>query len=465
MTIFTRKTFYLSTSLLLLTLVYTPISSASNHIDYAAGPIAFIKRTLVQIPDAFHIPYNGTHKEAFPKGFQPGIGSSIAYKFKDAKNNQYFYVLSDRGPNSEAPSLSNGTRAQIFPTPHFVPFIGIVRVSENHEATLIDTIPISTSARFMSGLPLPPKYSHQQVVPLSETLLPLQFDMYGIDPESITSDQNGHIWISEEYVPSIIEVSPDKGQMIRRLSPGDGLPEILKERQTNRGFESIAATPNGKIYSVMESTLDVNQETKSSAQFIRVVEFNPKNGLTRMFAYPIEPGLYIDNAEVKIGDISAINNHEFLIIEQGITVNGSMQNNVFKITMKHATDISDIALEDDQALEYGTLDDLKPVKMIKKHHLFNLRDYGWQPKKLEGITYIDDKTIAVTNDNDFGMAGTSIASEKTMLTNYRIDENQSLQFCGDVVQGESLKLQPKKPHLGHTHLWIIHLTKPLSEMQ
>jgi hypothetical protein len=37
--------------------------------------------------------------------------------------------------------------------------------------------------------------------------------------------------------------------------------------------------------------------------------------------------------------------------------------------------------------------------------LVNLADLGWRLEKFEGLAVVDDATIAVVNDNDFGIAG------------------------------------------------------------
>lgn len=47
-------------------------------------------------------------------------------------------------------------------------------------------------------------------------------------------------------------------------------------------------TPNGKVYAMLQSTLNIDGETKSTAQFIRLVELNPVSGATRTLAYPLD---------------------------------------------------------------------------------------------------------------------------------------------------------------------------------
>ncbi len=81
--------------------------------------------------------------------------------------------------------------------------------------------------------------------------------------------------------------------MRRNFAPAGGLPEVIQFRQPNRGCESLAVTPGGKLVMAIQSTLempDVGADHRpgipAKRPFIRLVEFNPANGATRMFAYP-----------------------------------------------------------------------------------------------------------------------------------------------------------------------------------
>lgn len=44
-------------------------------------------------------------------------------------------------------------------------------------------------------------------------------------------------------------------------------------------------------------------------------------------------------------------------------------------------------------------------RLASTKEIINLRDYGWDMEKAEGLTLLPDhQTIAVVNDNDFGVA-------------------------------------------------------------
>ena len=74
-----------------------------------------------------------------------------------------------------------------------------------------------------------------------------------------------------------------------------------------------------------------------------------------------------------------------------------MQNLIYMIDINGADE-----MVNNGDLEYGKLKKLNPVK---KELVLDLRKYGWDIEKAEGLTVLPDgKTIAVVNDNDFGIA-------------------------------------------------------------
>lgn len=115
-----------------------------------------------------------------------------------------------------------------------------------------------------------------------------------------------------------------------------------------------------------------------------------------MYAYPVDKN-YKNFSNAKLGDITSIGNDEYLLIEQG-KQNGKMQNLIYKVDLKNATTV-----DTNGDLEYGKV----PQNFVpaKKELLLDLRQYGWNIEKAEGLAILPDRqTIAVVNDNDFGIA-------------------------------------------------------------
>ena len=100
---------------------------------------------------------------------------------------------------------------------------------------------------------------------------------------------------------------------------------VFKYRKNNRGFEGIAITPNGKIYSLIQSPiLFPDKSTGEGSRIHRILEIDPITNATKMFAY-LNDGIIgssganqIRLRDWKIGDMTAINDTTFLVIEQAL---------------------------------------------------------------------------------------------------------------------------------------------------
>ena len=79
---------------------------------------------------------------------------------------------------------------------------------------------------------------------------------------------------------------------------------------------------------------------------------------------------------------------------------------------------------DGKALEYASAEELQDdVVFAEKELLLDLRDYGWTAEKAEGLCMVDENTIAVINDNDFGIVTVTedAANEDADITDYVYD--------------------------------------------
>ena len=134
---------------------------------------------------------------------------------------------------------------------------------------------------YMTGLPIAPGETGSSLeIPLLPTMDKLNYDANGMDPEGIAVDKQGNFWISDEYGPFIAKFSKN-GQLIEKLKPGNGLPEVLKYRIPNRGMEGLSISPSGKVFSSVQSILDINGET-NNALFTRIVMYDPKTKKTNV---------------------------------------------------------------------------------------------------------------------------------------------------------------------------------------
>ena len=400
-----------------------------------------------------------TSISSFADGIPAGFGSGIYFKEKDKNGNLYFYVISDRGPNGDGPVFvenSDKSASKFFPAPNFTPSIAIVKVGKDG-AQVVDKIEIKANNKKITGLPIPNGIvGATNEIALSESLEKLGYDQNGLDTEAILVDKKGNFWISDEYGPFIANIDAKTGNILEKFSPGTGLPEVIKYRQANRGMEGLAINKDGILYGVVQSTLDINGETANTAQFLRVVEMDPKTKKTKMYAYPHDVKDYKKSKDAKIGDMASIGDNKFLIIEQGKMANKQMKNMVYIMDLSKATDITDKKINGKE-LEYekGNLN----IELIKKVPLLDLRTYGWEEEKAEGLAVIDEKTIAITSDNDFGIGMDVINGDKEKLTEYLVENEKRVS-----LNGQEVKVQFKVVPTGtSSKLWIIQFPKAISE--
>lgn len=367
-----------------------------------------------------------------------GIGSGLQFKEKTPDGNLLFYSITDRGPNFSINNLKFGSEefsGLVFLDPNFTPFISLIKVIPKVSANVIDYRFVTKHYQSAAGIM---EHSALEANPLTASLKPVPHPSFGPDTEGIAIDKDGNFWIGDEYGPSIIYADRN-GSAIKTYTPGNGLPEILRHAILNRGIESISIAPNGKVYAILESMLKIN---KDNARFARMLELDPVTDKVRMFAYPLSGDSSVIIAKTKISDLATISDTIFLVAEQNTNSEKQMTHNIYKIDIKDVTDISDMKLPSGKELEYGNLLDLQNIRMVKKELFMNAEKYGWRHEKLEGLAIVDDHTIAITNDSDFG------------VSEIKVNKHCYKKDCA-VIESVADKLDE------HTYLWIFNLHKSL----
>lgn len=405
-----------------------------------------LKKFDIEVPSQFMVPYSGDESE-FKDGFKTGFGSALAFKNINSDGTIEFYALTDRGPNADIPKyLKDGKSVpgKFFPAPNFTPSIGILKV-DNKKAEIIDKIELKDSTgKNITGLPLPlNRIGSTGEVALDLNMNSLGYDINGLDPEGIAIDKDGNFWISDEYGPFIIKVDKN-GKILEKLEPGNGLPEIVKHRIPNRGIEGLTIDKNGNIYAAVQSTLNVDGKTKDTAIFTRVLKIDPDTKEVKTFAYPIDKN-YKSNSAAKIGDIYAVDENKLLIIEQG-KQKGKMENLIYLVDFSKADDITTLGNLESKG------NDLK-IKLGEKKLVVDLRKHGWDTEKAEGLTLLpDNKTIAIINDNDFGMAISEDVSP------YHYNENEKQLYLNNKATNQKLTL---KKNTETSQLWLVTLKEEI----
>ncbi len=410
--------------------------------------------------DAYQLPYKGNEK-AFNHHINPGYGSALALKSVKADGTMEFYAITDRGPNGDIPTyVKDGKKmsGKFFPTPNFTPSIGIIKVNPAKDrADIIASIPLKVNGKPISGKPIPSGLTGStNEVALDFKMNDLGTDRNGLDTEGLALDKDGNFWISDEYGPFIAKVDK-KGNILEKYGPGMGLPKILADRVPNRGSEGLTVDEKGRVFALIQSPLNVDGKTAKTAKYTRIVEFDPVTKETTMYAYPVDTG-YKNTGAAKIGDITSIGKGQFLMIEQG-KQHGEMQNLIYKVDLNGATPIAD-----NGDLEYGRLDG--KIVPAKKELVLDLRAQGWNIEKAEGLALLPDrKTIAVVNDNDFGMdidvKDSAVADPE--VSDYTYDSHKKAMIYNKDNKVHKVKISLKKnaPTEQESQIWFFTLPKAL----
>ena len=466
--------------------------SPSPSATAVPGPVVQVitpEKAQLSMDAAYRVPYIGTNPDtaaAHPDGFSLAVGSGLAYIGKDPSGGLLFWGVTDRGPNADSPDYlgadGNSSKSKVFPAPEFVPKFAKILLKDG-KATVLSTLDIlSSTGQGVSGLPVPVgAVGNSKEIALNESLAVLGkgYDENGIDPEGIALEADGkHAWISDEYGPFLARVDMATGRIVKKLAPGSGLPEIIKNRQPNRGAEGVAITPSGKVYLIVQSIMEM-PDTKlgdgstaktNKAPFVRLVEYDPVSEATRQFAYPIDVAAYEKAKDAKIGDLVAINDTQFALIEQGsYQADDTVHNLIYTIDISTASDISHAKLANGLDLEYAsTLAELQAagVNLVRKGLVADLRkDHGWTAEKMEGLTLVDPYTIAIINDNDFGVKASLVDSLGASFKPDNCTVNAALQWSGKKCAGTA----PYRYTVGKADaaesaidLWLLRLPKSLA---
>ncbi|QLA16037.1 esterase-like activity of phytase family protein [Desulfolutivibrio sulfoxidireducens] len=441
-----------------------------------AADLPTVEKYGIDIPKTWNIPAPDAAKAAFPDGFPMGEGSGMSLAERLPDGSLVFWVVGDRGPNADSPKYlaKEGEKAKdskIFPAPDFVPQYGKVKVSGGKaEVIELHTI-LDASGQPISGRPLEKgAVGSTGEVPLGMDMAVLSFDAEGLDPEGIDVDKkDGSLWLCDEYGPFLINLDAATGKIKKKYAPGQGLPAELAARQPNRGFEGLTVTPANKVVAAVQSILDNEGDVKASkAPFIRLVELDPATGAVRTLAYPHDVEAYKSSAAAKIGGMQALSDTKFVLVEQAKGKDGTMRNVLYVVDISGATDISGKVAPDGKPLESAA--DLAALSAMgvtpaTKTRLVDLVDLGWTAEKAEGIALVDEATLAVSSDNDFGLA-------LTVTDPAQGDDGKKIDDPGKYVltsQGKMLykdKEVPTKFGIKASgepgFLWILRFDKPLT---
>lgn len=238
-----------------------------------------------------------------------------------------------------------------------------------------------------------------------------------LDTESVRQDKYGHLWFGDEFGPYLVKTDATGKVLSRDVSlPGVYAPENAYRGATpanlggSRGFEGMAINQGGdRLYTLLEGTV-----TGDPAKTLRINEFNVDTN-----AYSAGSWLYkLDANGTNIGDMTAINDHEFIVIERNgatATGGGTPFKKLFKI------DLGKVGA--DGAVEKTELVDLMNIADPNDLNGDGRTTFDFPYVTIENVHVIDAHTLLVVNDNNFpGGGGRSLASDNTEFLKIHLDQ-------------------------------------------
>jgi hypothetical protein len=228
------------------------------------------------------------------------------------------------------------------------------------------------------------------------------------DIESMRQDKNGNLWFGEEFGPFLLKADAS-GKILRSEV---GLPDVKAPQNPylaggtpnlggSRGFEGMAINTAGdKLFTLLEGSV-IGDPAKS----LRINEFDIDTE-----QYTGQQWLYkLEGAGTNIGDMEAVSDHEFLVIERnGATATGG------------GTPFKKIYLADTNVVDANGF-----VKKTEIVDLMNIADpddlnsdgsnvFTFPYVTIEDVLLLDASTLLVINDNNFpGGGGRSLAPDQT----------------------------------------------------
>jgi len=369
------------------------------------------------------------------KVYNGGFGSAIV---QDPSDKKVFYLLTDRGPNIDG-TVAN---SKVFARPDFVPQIGKFRLTGD-QLVLEQTILLKNEKGInLNGLPNPVGQGFSGELALDVMGNTFSNSADGLDSEGMAMAADGSFWVSDEYGPHLVHFDAS-GKTIERINPfgtgvgGRKIPAVFALRRPNRGMEGLAITPDGKtLVGIMQFPLyNPSAAAVSGSLVTRILAYDILTGTSKQYVYLIDRANLQANSE-----IVAISNTAFLVLERdgeyATNANkATVIKKIYKIDIAGATDISDPANGATGKLFGGlTVEQLKDAATLKSNGITPvtktlvadlMTDIStlYPHDKAEGLAIINSTTIAVSNDDDFGVSGVGAYMSKILPATNTVDKN------------------------------------------
>ncbi|BAZ85375.1 choice-of-anchor I family protein [Dolichospermum compactum] len=408
--------------------VSNEVSNTVSFYEIASQP----KLTTYEFQNLPKLGTTSTGQDIFLGGF-----SGLYFQGVADNGNLKFVTHTDRGPNGE-PTGQN----RPFLLPNFQPEIVSFELNQTTNQITITkrtglfredgTTPLTGLPNVQAGAG-GTAYTDEIGVDLNGQILPN--DTLGADVEGIVIAPNGNYWLVDEYRPAIYHFDVN-GKLLERFVPQgtaaatepdqpagtfgtEVLPAVYAQRRANRGFEAIALEGN-KLYAFIQSPIDNpdngTDTTSRNSRNLRILEFDiVSKQVTGEYLYLLDDITGSGNAKTdKIGDAVALGNGKFAVVERDDRSDNTSNKLIYQIDLTTATNINNPAnftLPSAKNIEQLSPAELTTAGIIaaNKTLIVNAAQVGYTGvEKLEGLALVAPNILALINDNDFNVAGTTI---------------------------------------------------------
>lgn len=378
------------------------------------------------------------------EGIKMGVGSSLTHLPGDPDN--VYYSTADRGPNGEVEV--DGETRRTFPLESYTPSLYKIEIADG-KINVLETIPLKvdgtdpvTGTERITGLP---NIEGRDETPYDASAGKLlAYDPYGADIEGLAYNaKDDTFWISEEYGPSILQVKRD-GTVLQRIVPQgwasqvdspavpvkEAIPAAYMNLRSNRGAEAVGITPDGKwMFMAMQSPLRNPDKSTDNSRQLRILKLNLETlEPAAEFVYMAEDAAQFNDlkqSDIVISDLVAVNEHTLLIDERDKNAGDKAQlKRIYEADLSTAANVLgqyDTASSGGKTLEQMTAADLKEsgIMPVAKRTVIDAVEFGFPYEKIEGLSLINGNTIAIINDNDFGV-GSDSEENGTVLWTFKL---------------------------------------------
>jgi hypothetical protein len=366
-----------------------------------------------------------------------GIGSGLSRRAEDADG--IVWAVGDRGPNlklqlaTERYGLddlaihADKAGAKVMPCPAIGPALSELHVG-HHRVTVRRTLPLrDVAGRPLSGLP-PAGTDARAAEPalqLDGGILPP--DPGGADTEGLAVAPDGSFWVGEEYGPSLLRLDASGNVLARWVPAGTemlfaganypvigALPTLAARRRLNRGFEGLALSEDGRrLHLAFQSPLaHPDEHAGRHARHVRLWTLDSVSGaLLAEHLYPLDkPKSFqrdsdlgdVHRADVKLCDMAMLGTDTLVVLER---ISATAKLYLVRLDPAHtlAPSWSDPAVR--PTLEELSAANALDLPTLDKRLLFSTDDHPEIGPDLEGLAFLDKRTVLLVNDNDFGAEG------------------------------------------------------------